>query len=326
MGSKFQVDEISISNPYARIRQYEDGSINLQDIVKESPADTTTESEVFLFQVDRFALEGGALEGRFSSLGQDSLIAIRDLNIEAAGSYMEEGYSVQLQELAFRVSDTRLPPIDIQSTAQATDQKITLEKLVIGTGRSVLQSSATVNTNDSTGSVSFSAQPLSWRDVAAYVEPVPVQQNLQLELSLSGSPSLFNVGLRAQADGLQKLNLDTQFEWNNTVFLKRAELDIAQMDLEVLTSDSTYPSIREMQLLAKGNVDVLQPQHAQMNGSFSVNRLAQGSYRVDQLTGNFTLAKDELQTNMQVTRQGESLNAELLASRIWSSSPNLLHP
>lgn len=321
-GSAFQVEDVRLTNPFVSLQQQRDGSTNLQNLVKETSADTvSSETSPFHFEVGQLALNGGKVKGVIQSLETDSVVTIRDLTIHAAGSYLEAGYSVQLRELAFKVGDTRLPPIEVQSSARANEREITLENLVVGTGRSLLESSAEISTTDSSASLNVTARPLAWRDIAAYIQPEPIRQDLQLELSLSGQPSDFNVGLKADGEGIAEFDLNTAFEWRRSVVLKKAELNITELDLQALAGDTALPRLKNFQLSANGRIDIADYQRSTLEGTLSASEISQSNYAIDQLEGSFSLSEGELNTELNMSRAVESLNAQLAASQIWSENP-----
>lgn len=320
--STFEIEQIQIDRPAVSVVQHPDGTVNLQNLIKESAeTEQDTSSSPFYFNIDRFALTGGMVKGRIHSLGVDSTIAIDDLLVEGGFGYRADGYDLKVRELSFQVEQTRLPPVNVRSAVLATEQQVTMERLVVGTGRSVLESTAKINTADSTTSLSFTANPLSWQDLSTYLEPSPLQQNLQIDLEVKGTLRDFDVGISAEADGLQKLNLETAFHWDESLELNRAQLTIDELDLSTLMADSTYPCLRNISFKSKGIVDFNHLEQGHIEGTFSAQNVRQGNYMIDQFSGNYSIKKDRLAANISINRETERVQFDMEASGIWDEKP-----
>ncbi|MDR8391242.1 translocation/assembly module TamB [Aliifodinibius sp. S!AR15-10] len=319
--SEFQVEEVRAENPWFSVVQNKEGSLNLQKLVKVSPEPDSTEATPFFFKIDQFSINSGRIKGQIHSLGVDSMFTVRNLTLGGGIAYRGDQYDVQLRELDFQVNQTRLPPVEVNTVAQATEQHVTLEKLVVGTGRSVLESSARVSTADSAASFSFSANPLSWRDLSAYLDPFPLQQDLQVDLSLSGNLQAFEAGLVAEANGLREFNLQTDFRWDESLSLHEAELSIDQLDLPVLLGDSTYPRMESIRFTTSGRMDIAKMEEGELKGRFSVDDISQGVYMLDSLDGSYSVRQQDLQADIAITRSKENVQVELQASEIWSELP-----
>lgn len=319
----FQLDLVRIDKPAVHVAERRDGSLNLQHLIKEQPSVPADTTASFTINVDQFSIQHGTVNGIFPSLQQDSLIAIQNLNIDAGFAYLGDQYNLQLRELDFDVAQTRLSPVEVSTSARASQQQMTLEKLVIGTGRSMLQSSAFLSLEDSTTTLDITGQPISWRDVSAYMESFPLRENIQLDLNMEGTLSAFEIGLQAEAAGLKQFSLNTNFRWRDALLLRRAELNIAELNLATLLADTAYPQLRELQFIAEGEVDITNIEQASLEGRFSARDLQQEPYLVNQLSGTYALKQGAFNADLEVNRAQEQLNGTLTAEQIWSDMPGV---
>ncbi|MFH5885161.1 translocation/assembly module TamB domain-containing protein [Halalkalibaculum sp. DA3122] len=320
--SVFRIDQIGVHQPLVSVIEQQDGSFNLEHLLKDTTAaEDDTTSSPFFFSVEHFSITGGALEGRLRSLGADSVVAVRDFLTEGGFGFLPEGYELQLRELSFRVDETRLSPVQIRSAGRIEGPQITLESLVVGTGRSVLESSAEVNTADSTTSLNFSAVPLSWRDLSVYLESFPLQQNLQLDLNLSGTFRAFEVGVTAETGGLQQLELTTGFQWNESLELHHARLNAEELDLATLFADTTYPRMKDLHVSLDGLVDFGEIRQGTLEGTFSARDIRQGDFQIDRFSGDYSLRHDRLKASVNASREKERMQVGMEATRIWNEKP-----
>src|SRR5699024_2266819 len=133
-----------------------------------------------------------------------------------------------------------------QTQAKVSEHSFCLKKFVLATGNSLIQSSRKLNTRDSTARTDLPAEPLAWRDIAAHVDSIPVRRNLRRDLDVGGNLEQFNIGLRADADGINGFGIGADIRWDSTIPVTGAWLRARELDLTEFLGDTTLPHIREL--------------------------------------------------------------------------------
>lgn len=320
---EFMIERVNINHPYLKVLQDRKGNWNLQQLVRKATSADTTSADPFFFNIADISVTRGRAESTIHSFSEDSALAVRELNMEAGFRYFEENFEIRLRELSFQIEDTRLSsPVSVQTAGRANRKQIDLEKLVIATGTSVLRSTANLDMNDSTARASISARPVSWRDVSAYLDKYPVNQDLQFSLGLAGNAENFEVSLTARAKNLQQVELKTGFSWHKNLVLRHAELTTQEVDLAAFFADSALPRFDSLRIKVSGDVNVARLKNANFTGDFLVRQIQQNRYQVDRLSGTFSVQNEQLQADATITRGKETAGARLAASEIWNETPS----
>jgi len=321
--SEFKVGQVRVSGPVVNIVQDREGYWNVQDLLREREESPPVEGSPLHFKIDRFTFRNGSVNGRFATLGDDSLLAVREFNMEGDFGYYGEQYELRVRELAFNIEQSRLTePVRIESEAEAVPASVTLEKLLVATGASVVQSSAVLNLSDSTASLSLSARPLSWRDLSAYIGAYPVQEDLQLDLGLKGNFESFDISINARADGLRDFVFSSALSWTDELVLERLDLSSDYTDLSRLFSESGYPSFGSVNASVSGRVPLLEFERSEFTGTYRVTGLRQSGYYLDTASGSFTVKDRSLRAGLILSRAAEEADLNLTADGIWSDVPS----
>lgn len=314
----FEISQLSIREPYLNFQQ-RDGSINVAGwIAESSPLEETEPSDPFPIRVDRFSISDGKIDAHIASLPRDSSFAADDINLNGSFSLLADGYEASIREFSFSLLQTLFgDPVTVETQFSAQKQTINLQKLVVATGRSMLQSEGSVNAADSSGNISFKALPLAWRDIAAYVDDYPIQENLQLSLNIRGNAREFYSGLEAEATGIEDFEAGVTFSWADRFEVKRVNLQASLMDLPVFLGDSTLPSMQQVRVDAEGSIQLEDYQNGKMSGTFSTGQSSFLSYAVDSLNTSYTLSGDRAEVEARAGKGGQSLQANFTADKIW---------
>lgn len=318
----FEISEITVSKPFLKLRQ-QNGTLNLSGWTKPFPQDTTA-SEPFPVRVDRFSVNNGRVDAHIEALDKDSTFVVDNISLNSSFALLQEGYEAKVSDVSFDILQTRLDEaISFESKLQADKHTISLEKLVLATGNSVLQSSGRFNVDDTTTSLSMQAEPLAWRDIAAYTDQFPVKQNLDLDLSLKGSLSQFSLGLDVGAKGIEDLKLGAELRWDSTLTLTKAEASASRLNLAGFLSDSAMPDIRNFQFNAEGDVPLQHFQQGILQGTLAAGNIRYDSYLLDETDGTFTLKDGNLRAGLNTRNRRQRVQTSLNIEKVWSSQPGL---
>ncbi len=324
--SVFEVEELRISQPYLKLRQQgEQWNASTWMKPSEQPA-SPQDTSGFPVRIGRFALEQGKVDVRIPGLQKDSVLVFNRLNLAGSIGYYGESFEITVSDFSFRVEETRLAsPPAFQAQARASEHFFSLEKLVLATGNSLIESAGELNTRDSTARLTFRAEPLAWRDIAAYVDRIPVRHNLQADLDVGGNLKQFNIGLRANAHGISGFGLGADVRWDSTITLTGAWLKAEELNLAEFLGDTALPYIRELDFEVNGEVPVNDYQRADLEGAFSISRITQGAYGLERTEGTLGLKNQNLSAGFQLHQQDQRLSAGLQIDNIWSQPYTHIH-
>lgn len=319
---KLEVSQLGIYRPRVNLRQT-GGQWNVQTLVKES--DQPAESgETFPFQIDDFQLKEGFISVQSDSLPLESSFAIDDLGLSTRLGYSGESYNIDLRDLSFRLMNTKLDqPLRFQTSAKAKQDSITLERLVVATGNSMLRSSGYVHSADSSIQLDFNADPVSWRDLASYAREFPLREDIKVSLSLRGNPEQFTFSLSADAKGLEALEIDSRFEWRSSLVLQQVKTSASYVNAAELLGDTTMPQLRDLSVEFSGNVDMDSYQEGRGNLSVQAREISQHPYKLDVIRANGSLNGSKAAVKLQVQQQKQKVTSNIELNQIWSELPSV---
>lgn len=321
----FSIQKVQLSRPFVKLRQQSDSTWNVQSWVQSpdtSSSDTTAGG--FHFSLSHLSMHEGQIDLSMPQLEQDSSLVIDDMNFFGSIGYYGSGYEATVSDFSLKVRNTRLEtPVSFATSGKADEASVTLERLAVATGYSMLNVSGRADLSDSTADIQADVSPLGWKDLAAYMKDMPIQKDVNLSLGLEGTASDFSVRLNAHADGIEQLSLHSHFQRDSTFDLTSFELSADQLSLDVFMGDTTMPGLQNMTFRADGKVPLDDYQNARLNGTLSADNIRQGAYRLDALQGKFSLRNENAQIHLEPAVGGNNLVADADISQIWSEKPSV---
>ncbi|SMO55384.1 translocation/assembly module TamB domain-containing protein [Fodinibius sediminis] len=323
-GDTLRVREVSLTRPVIHLQQQPDSTWNFQHWVDTGagPADTTDGGLVF--SLSQLSIHRGMAEILMPGLRQDSSFTIDQLTLAGSAGYYGENYEASIHDLSFVIRNTRLDSlITFESSLNASETSVTLEKLALATGYSMISASGHADLADSTVQLQTDLSPLGWKDLAVYMEDLPLKQDLDASLALEGSIADFKVRLDADAPGINQLTLNSHFRGDASLAMTSIEVVAEQLHLDEFTGDTVMPQLQKLEFRADGNMPIGRPEEGRMEGAFSARNIRQGIYRVDLLEGSFDLNRETADIHLESVVDGEQLLAEAELERIWEETPGI---
>lgn len=322
-GDVLKINQVQLVNPRLNLARQADQSWNVQHwlAAPEKSADT---SSTLAFSVMDFNIRRGHLTVDSPQIPQDSSVVIDNLQLASSLGFTPSGYHVTLRNLNFTIRQTRLTaPVTVDAAAHADSASVTLEKLAVATGRSALQASGTVNVTDSTANLQLQAQPLSWKDVAAYAKEIPVREDIHLTLGVQGTASNFDVTLQARATGIEALQMESHVSYDSLLTLHSFRASAYRLDLQSFLGDTSMPALSDLQIQLQGSVPVSKYRQAQLQGTISARNIRLDRYRLDNIRGTVTLKRGSADLRLTSRLDGEQLSVNGTMNRMWSQTPAL---
>ena len=147
----------------------------------ETVADSDTSA--FTLPID---IRIGSVIVRDGSLRWNDLALARALQIDASARWQNNTPSVTIHRLETSVGGFGLDSTSVRLSGSSQGSVITLEQLVVATGRTLINGSGTTDVKNETLDADFLLSPLSWRDITALAGEMPLQEDLDLSVTLSG--------------------------------------------------------------------------------------------------------------------------------------------
>ena len=319
---RVEISELGIYRPRANIRQ-EQGTWNVATIAKTSD-DTTSSGGMMAIDLQDLHLRGGQISVQGDSLPIESNFRVTDLELASSFSYSGEAFDVNLRELAFQLEETQLgQPLRVETAATGSQDRITLEKLVVATGNSMLRSSGFASATDSALQFNVAADPVSWRDVTSYARDVPLRQDVQIDIGLNGTPEQFTFSLNADAEGLNDFAITSRFQWKSNLVLQEITTKAALIDASTLLADSTMPRLQQLDAQFSGSVDLGNYQQGSGDLTITASQINRAPYQVDQLSAKGSLDGSTATLDLSLQQNQQQLATNLEVQQLWDTGPSV---
>lgn len=314
------VSNLNIYKPVAYLKQQE-GQWNIQDLVKStSPPDTT--ASIFPFRVNNLSLTKGEVNIKGDSLALTTPIEVANIallgNINIKESDIEAG--VDALDFEFNhIAEGKKAFIEAAGTFK--NEQFTLEGLKLSTKKSSLRSSGLVNLSDSTVELNLSTSPLAVQELAPYSEDFSLEQEIEAEMSLTGSSGDYNASLEAHSKDIHNFNAEADIKWISGAegSLEGLQMQADRFDLQSLLGDTTLPVIEEMDLDFSGNIPMEDYQQGQGDLQLTISKLEHPSVTLDQFESKGQLRNQDLAVDLQAMENKQSISSTITIQQLWGN-------
>jgi autotransporter translocation and assembly factor TamB len=318
-----EISKFDIHRPKLNVRQ-QDSSWNVATLVPASDDTSATESSTLAFDLQDLKLHRGQVSVQGDSLPVESRFEMRDIEISSRFSYSSQGFDFDLRQLGFRIEQTQLnEPLTVQTAATGQQNRITLEKLVIGTGNSMLKSTGFASAADSAVELNIQTQPLSWRDITSYARDFPLRQDVQIDVGLSGQPEQFTFSLKAGANGLDDLAITSRFQWKSGIVLQEVTAQATRIDAATLLADTTMPSLQQLDARFTGVVELANYEDGKGELSISAEQIRRSPYQLDRFSANGNIDGSNASLEFNVNRRQQQISTNIEMQQLWNKAPRL---
>lgn len=269
--SPHRLDLLRADGVTANLVQSADSTWNVETILADLEIEEEPEETDPLYWIlDRLTIENLNLSLASDILLPDGHLEIENLSFQGHAEMLQHGWLASVDKLELQIREGRFPdPINIALSADASENLYTLESLVINSGRSLLESKATYSPDDQIQANADFA-PLSWQDISAYVDDLPLQQDLTMQLSVGGSLNNLNASINLSATGLEQLTLEVGADLSDPFLLKNLDLQIRNFNAPLFTGLEETPTLQSLSLTGTGAVDLMNPELAQWTSDLDI--------------------------------------------------------
>jgi autotransporter translocation and assembly factor TamB len=147
----------------------------------ERPSDTKTTAFTLPIDVRIHAIT--VHEGSFQ---WNDIALLSGLQVDASASWVDQTPSVTLTRLVTSVGGVGLDSTSMRLSGSVVGSALTLEQLVVATGRTLVSARGTTDLDAESLDANLRFSPLSWRDITALAGDIPLQEDLDMSVTLSG--------------------------------------------------------------------------------------------------------------------------------------------
>ncbi len=314
------VDQVTASGVQVFITQNRDSVWNVMELLP--PFDDEEETDDPLrWAVNNLELYSVNMDVRSDHLLPDGFVNIREMSLVASGGVSDRGYYGKLNSLEFSLEEARLPEnIQFAMSAEGDHERITLESLLINSGRSMLNAESDYRLPDEV-SASLRMDPLDWRDIAAYIDDLPLRQNLQMEIGAEGTMEALRFSLAATANGMERFDISAGLSLEPELSLTHLNVEVQNLNTTLLTGLEDLPDLDFLSISGSGTIHPDRIEESEWAGEFNFGGLQYDQYQIDRFQSEYALLGDEVQIEAQFRRLDQVVNTGLSAQQIWGDSP-----
>lgn len=320
-GGTIEVTDLGIYRPALNLRQNPEGW-NIEQLVPESS--DTTESAMRPFRIENIDLNEGAVSVVSDSLPLGSSYEISQMDIAGSFAYDHNLFDADLRDFALNITEKGLgQSLNVEASASAKNQRLTLEKLVLATGQSAIEANGYANMADTSLQLGVASTPVYWSDIAGIIEDYPVRENVDVRFSARGNPEQFDLGLSIEGEGIRSFEMNSRVAWQSEWVVKQLTTSAESIDLAKLLADSTYPRMQKLDLGFNGRANISNFTKTAGELSFSAVDIERNPYRVQKLSAKGTIENNSLAITMEAVEEQQQMTVDLSARDIWSEKPLL---
>jgi hypothetical protein len=317
----YRLDMLSVSGFDGNFVQGKDSVWNVQRILPQSDTTDTEPSDPLYWEVNRILLERSNLMVESDLLLPDGFLELENVNLQAAAEVFPDRWYASVDELDLRIREGRFPsPIDVSMQAVAMDEQVTLESLIINTGRTLLESNAQL-LNRQTLAGNVAVTPLSAKDIEAYLDEYPLQRDLNIGISFQGDFENFETSITLDAGPGGTVAMRSQTDISDPYRLKELNIELNEFSGRELLGDSTLPNLDYARLNGTGGVNLMEPETAEWQGSLELSNISMASYSLDEANFDYSLNDGVADLSGELRKETESIRLSANASGVFSDLP-----
>lgn len=323
LSGTFKIEQLDVIEGKLNIIEWEQlddsaTSFTIQEIVKKDTSEASSSS--FKFDIEGINVSKTNISVYSPSLLPDSSLEVQNISLSAGFSLTDE-IEASLSALSLTIKEGRLPEgIKVKASAEYINQTITLEDLVLNTGRSLLEANAFVDLKDTAFDSNMDLKPISTTDIQPYLDQEIPREELQINLTAKGSLKDFEIQLTANNRYAKDIEAIANISFAETPTLTRFGVTGTGLNIAALTNDSIDVQTGVFQLTLDGEL-TSEYEKADVTWGFTVEGLRYEDYTFRRFFGSGTLKGGMLLANADVTTSGEerfTTNAKVVD--VFSSS------
>jgi autotransporter translocation and assembly factor TamB len=295
----YLIDEFRSSGVQLNVREQQDTVFNVQQLLAEPSVEAPEEAspEPVKFTIGQINVNNFNADIYSPSYLPDSMLVVRQL--EALASVTKtDTIGATLSQLAFKLDEGRLPsPVQFSISGSYLNQEITLQQLMIETGKSLLQASGNSNLQDSTIDGGAVTQPFWLAELQPYLERKLPEEDIEMQLSVSGTFSDLNIKLDVDGGGINQLQASLNASLPDGPELRNVTIKGKGVNLRTLTADSLDSYIGPFNLNAEGSISA-ELEESELIYTLAADDLVFQNYVLEEVRANGSLKENISENNV----------------------------
>lgn len=321
--SAHTIDDLTISGLNAFIEQDQDSVWNVMKLIDE-PEEEPEESELF-WTVENLTVNRANIHIKSDFLLPDGELDIEDINTESSAGVNQNGFFGTIKQLDLSIREQRLPePIEVYLAGSSRDDRLTLESMVLQTGRTFLEAEGQYQP-DSELTAQATLKPLSRQDIALYLDDLPLQKDLNIELGAEGSLENMNISIFASAEGLDQIELTAGLSIEETLTVQSLSLSSGRINPGLVTGMEGLPNLESFSLTGSGTLYPDDLEASSWTGEIALQGFAFEDYRADTFNADYQITEGNGELTASASYRDElirltgSINNFLAESPQWNA-------
>ena len=230
----------------------------------------------------------------------DSNLVVQDLGLDASFKFLDYP-ELWLKKLNFNLVSGSLPkPVRFAVDGALVDEEISLNNLMVETGRSIIKAQLEARTTGENIDASASTKPLALQDLAHFIDVPLADENLEIELKIGGSLELLSATVFVNHPSLQQAELATTLSLNPELSLSAFSFQSAFVDVATFLPDLPYSSARNIAIKTDGKAVLANPEDADITWILSAEDILYDTLQINQLTSQGSLKNNSSQGELTV--------------------------
>ncbi len=301
----YLINEVHIKGVNSRIEERDDSTYNVQHLLKKGPPEAAQPEEPGSLNIIFSKISLRDINSHFIAADYlpDSVLTLQGLDADLSAS-IGDSLGITLSSLDFQIKEGRLPePIKFSASAGYSDDKVSFNQLVIETGRTYIKTHANADISDSTFSADVASAPFSLEDIGPYLDyPIPYD-DVDFELSLSGSLKNLSIKLHADHPKARNIEVSTLMDLSSEPVARNFGILSGPVDIGYFLGDTINVSVQDSRITLSGYLEQ-DMNKTDATWGFTFNKLRYEDYYADRITGSGTLVEDDLVGHLEVHAPG----------------------
>ena len=295
--SQFQIYELDISGAEVSFERSLSGEINFGNALPEEG--NTPQNSEFYFAIENVKVKKADIDIKATGLTPDSTLILKDVSLSGSTGFDGDFYAT-VSSLEFLVKEGRLPiPVSVQSSASYSSEMVSLESLMINTGRSIVQASASVEFTDDTVLGEAQGSPISLKDVEPFIDYDLLEESIQLSVNVDGRLDSLNIEVNTNSQVFRNVVVVANVDLSTEPVLHSFGITGDYFNLTELTQGSIDAETQLFRASVTGNLNK-DYKEADVVWGFDFSRLRYRGYRFDRVFGSGVLNKKMFTGNLDV--------------------------
>ncbi len=318
----YQIESLKLFGVHGYLNQEADSTWNVEKLMPDRDIPESPDRTNPMWDLKQIQISGLQLDLYSEYLLPDNRLSIREMEALMAAGYHESGFYGSISSLEFKLNEERLPQyIGIELSGMMDDGIVTLESLILDTGRSFLKASAELENRERlTADASFS--PVSREDLLLYVENLPMRENLNLSVTAGGRLDDLNIQLNANAAGLELFEFSTNMSLNDGPIVRSIRMNVAHLNLPVLTGEEDWPVIESLSLTGDGRILTDGYEQSHWTGNIEITGLQIPGLQMDHYQSEFVWERENLNLDANFRYQDQNLRLSASVTKLFDEKPD----